>query len=336
MSTEAIPQHIYSTSVHCEDDGTWLNAIDGDGISPGMHRVMVEDGNGNSDEALLYVSQGDAQFLDRVTNVMPPAFNYAILALFSLVVCLVAVELWLGYHADKTRGKRWRNPGRFIVIALIVALSSMTVTYAIWKKANLDEIYLFDGMRKNVDLPSEKVDVTGTLRSPLTYQAVEGVDLTAGDTSIKTSSGGKFAFNSVDKHEGLRLNHPKLKASFYKTLPQSGSMDLIFDVDLYNTVFGIAQLESRGRLSDVYQGLDEAIKAKTSKDTFIEKYQRLFFSENTLDQAIVIADIREQKDWVSDNGENSYPQVIQVTVENYPQAKDYLFVPTSAGWRLVI
>src|SRR6185369_6695355 len=64
-----------------------------------------------------------------------------------------------------------------------------------------------------------------------------GIDLTVGDTSIHTSTGGQFAFPNAHAGEDMRINHPLLKRAMYWRLADMPMpMVLPFDLGLYNAL----------------------------------------------------------------------------------------------------
>lgn len=327
-------QPIYTTSVNSDETGEWLKGLEGR-LDPGVHRVVVEDEYGNQDEAMLFVVKEDPLIMERVTQVIPAPYAYASFALLVIIIALSATNIWLGRRADAPLKGNKRNVKRYLPLAIAISVVALIATFSVGVALNQRTGFVDKAKRALSGVESPKVDVRGSVIAPFSRQGVEGVDLTAGDTSIRTMAGGRYVFNGIDQGAGIRLNHPNLKLTFVKQVDQSGEMDILLDTDLYNLAFEVMQLESRRKFSQIYDKLSDATRAGIDKQVFVDNYQPLFDQSNTVNQELSLGKISEIQNWVSDDAQRSYPQVVQMEMLSSTQAKNYLFAFENGAWALI-
>jgi endo-alpha-1,4-polygalactosaminidase (GH114 family) len=95
------------------------------------------------------------------------------------------------------------------------------------------------------------------------------------------------------------------------------------------------QLESRRKFSQIYDKLSDATRAGIDKQVFVDNYQPLFDQSNTANQELSLGKIFEISDWVSEDAQRAYPQVVQMEMLSSTQAKNYLFAFENGVWALI-
>jgi len=325
---------IYSTSVQSDDRGDWLQDIQGK-IEPGIHRVVIEDDMGNQDEAMLYVVRDQPVILEQVTKIVPAPFAYGLSALFLVILVLAGLNVWLGRKADNQLKGGKRKIKRYLPFAIIISTIALLVTLVIGVYLNKHTNFVNQAKDELLGVSMPKIDVSGSIQTPFEHQGVSGLDLTVGDTSVRTVQGGRYVFSQIEQGAGIRLNHPSLKVSFVISVDKSGALDIPFDSDLYNAVFDIQQLEAQGKYGEIYDKLSDAARRTMERDGFIKEYSPAYGPSDIRNQEIFVAAVKELSDWKSVNGLYGFPQVIQMEVRNNAQVKTYVFTMDGGAWRLI-
>ena len=168
------------------------------------------------------------------------------------------------------------------------------------------------------DLERERfVMVTGAVIDPVGNVPVAGVDLTVGDTSIRTSETGRFVFPSVGTKTGIRLTYPDLLRAIVKlpsTRADEQASDILFNTFLYNTLITILDREARGNVGAIYDHLLPAIQERISREAFRGGFELFFLEENLLDQEIMIRQIRRTPDHKVDDFDLRLDEIIEFEV----------------------
>jgi len=188
------------------------------------------------------------------------------------------------------------------------------------------------------------VKVSGSVVLPLTHTPVSGVDLSVGDTSIRTKDSGGFVFPEVSVETGIRLTHPEILRAIV-ILPSGGSaeeeaMNILFDTALYNTLITIADREARGNVHAVYNHLTLQIQEKLSPEEFSRFYEVIFLEDDITNQEIVVREIRRTLDYQNEQFDLRFKNVIEFELVNDNQTKWYRFVYEESEegslWRLIL
>jgi hypothetical protein len=327
-------QPIHTASFSSDESGEWLKGLE-ERLDPGIHRVVVEDEYGNQDEAMLFVVKEEPLIMERVTRVIPESYAYASLALFAIIVALSATNIWLGRRADKPLKGSKAGVKRYLPLAIAISAVALVATLSVGVALNKRTGFFDDAKRSLAGIESPKVDVKGAVITPFSRQGVEGVDLTAGDTSIRTMAGGRYVFSAIEQAAGIKLNHPKFKVAFIKSIEGSGEMDILLDTELYNLAFDIMQLESRRNFSQIYAKLSDSAKSDIQQQAFVDNYSPLYHQSDLANQELILGKISEVQAWVSDDGKRTYPQVIQMELLNDSQSNTYSFVFENGAWALI-
>jgi len=166
--------------------------------------------------------------------------------------------------------------------------------------------------------PGEKnVRVSGAVIDAVSNTPVAGVDLVVGDTSIRTEDAGQFVFLNVSTKQGIRLTHPELLRAIIKlpdTLADEQSTDILFNIQLYNTLVTIIDQEARGKADVLYDYLAPEIQEKVSKEVFLISFERLFEEENITDQEITIRRILRNTDYYNEQLDLRFDNVVEFEV----------------------
>lgn len=186
------------------------------------------------------------------------------------------------------------------------------------------------------------VKVSGAVIDPLTNAPVAGVDLTVGDTSIRTGETGRFVFPSVGTKTGIRLTHPDLLRAIVKlpsTRADKQASDILFNTFLYNTLITILDREARGNVGAIYDHLLPAIQERISREAFRGGFELFFLEENLLDQEIIIRQVRRTLDHKVDDFDLRLDEVIEFEVMRGIGTRWYRFVESDdekgLSWHLV-
>lgn len=244
MENQVHPSFV--TSVRSNAEGEWLQGIENQ-LSPGMHRVVATDEQGNQDQALLYVVKQEPSIITQVTAWIPPYIGWLIACLFAIILILSGYAIRLGQTTSikKNEGKRKKQiTTHAILVSFILICIAVGLSY--WSNKKTGGRLLEPIVSQST--PVEKdIDVRGSIRAPISGEGVVGVDIQAGKTSIRTVQGGQYQFSAIQASEGLKITHPELKIALRKSI-EGKDMDIVFDPGLYNALFDLMQREARGRL----------------------------------------------------------------------------------------
>ena len=239
-------QPSFVTSVRSNADGEWLQGIENQ-LSPGMHRVVAIDEQGNQDQALLYVAKQEPSVITQVAAWIPPYIGWLVTCLFAIILILSGYAIRLGQSTSikKNEGKRKKRiTTHAILVSFILIVIALGLSYWSNKKTGGR---LLEPITPQSTQAEKDLDVRGSIRAPLNGEGVAGVDIQAGKTSIRTVQGGHYQFSSIQASEGLKITHPELKIALRKSI-EDQNMDIIFEPSLYNALFDLMQDEARGRL----------------------------------------------------------------------------------------
>lgn len=190
--------------------------------------------------------------------------------------------------------------------------------------------------------PEYFVKISGSIVDPLGSGSVSGVDLTVGDTSIRTSASGNFVFPSVSSYTGIRMTHPELLRAVVK-LPavpegEEETVSLFFSPALYNALITVIDREARGNPDKVYELLADEIQDVITKEEYQELFEPFFTEADIAAQEVVMREIVNATDFVSEVIEQRF-DVIAFEVVRDNDVKTYRFVHAGEGdgvWKLVL
>jgi hypothetical protein len=238
-------QPSFTTSVRSNTQGEWLQGIEKQ-LSPGMHRVVATDEQGNHDEALLYVVKQEPGIIQQVTTSIPPIVAWLIICLLAAILLLSGYAIRLGQVANSKKAEvktKRRRATHAILVSL--ALISIAVGLSYWTNLRTRGKLLAQIIPETKQEAS-RISVQGAIKKPFSGQGFAGVDLQIDQTSIHTVEGGHFQFSGVEQKNGLKITHPELKIALRKSI-EDENMDILFDPKLFNVLFELMQREARGR-----------------------------------------------------------------------------------------
>lgn len=241
---EAIQPH-FTTSVRSDAQGDWLQGIEQQ-LSPGMHRVIATDEQGNQDQALLYVVKQEPNLIQQVTSWVPPYLGWLVVSLVAISAVLGTYAIRVGQRAYPKKERHARKKYMPHAVAVSVLLVCIALGLSYWANTRTQGELLKTVMPGQQEKLAHLVEVKGSIRKPFTGEGVEGVDLVAGNTHIRTLAGGRFQFTDIDQYAGIKLTHPELKIALRFAMTGK-DMDIPFDPSVYNALFDLMQRESRGR-----------------------------------------------------------------------------------------
>jgi hypothetical protein len=321
--------------------GNWNMEI-GEKLEAGPHVVTIQDDKGNQYQVMMYVVGEEKDAAAAPASFIPGAFLYAFLALIGIIIVLNIYILFLAKKADREeeekqqentikRKNQTRKAMLFCVFALMITLLAGLIVN---RETNF--ISRIFQTKKTVILPSVKV--VGGLINPQTLSGVAGVDLIAGSTNIKTAAAGQFIFGRVDTAQGIKATEPRLLrtlAFIPAGIAAEERMDIYFDVDMFNTLIRLTDLEARGQRDKTFDFLPKAIKEKTNLVNFLQTAKTIFTPKNVPDQEIKVAGTKLINQWHSDQYDLSFNKVVEVTLAANGQTDRYYLVNTDEGWKVI-
>ncbi|MCC7357547.1 hypothetical protein IT408_03520 [Candidatus Uhrbacteria bacterium] len=242
---EKITQPSFTTSVRSNEKGEWLQGIEKQ-LTPGMHRVVAIDEQGNQDQALLYVVKQEPKVFTQLISWIPPYVGWLIVCLIAIILLLSGYAIRLGQRVEHKKGenrKKKRQTTHAILVTFALICTAISLSY--WTNRQTRGRLLEPVLPKKV-VKEQGIQLRGTLKSPFNTEGVTGVDLQAGKTHIRTVQGGIYQFSNVIPSEGIKMTHPELKIALRKSI-EGNNMDIIFEPGLYNALFDLMQRESRGQ-----------------------------------------------------------------------------------------
>ncbi|MBU0646402.1 hypothetical protein KJ611_02925 [Patescibacteria group bacterium] len=361
------------SSVRTDADGNWqLDLLNQ--LKPGLYQITAYDNQGHQDHAMILIGEVVAASrlassltqrwqLDGGQPLLPPAFAYAIFLLLLIIIALGANMVRLGDKIDKEITKRKRHEARlqemqtktcsleekykkqhwYMRNATIVAAIAIVLALIFGLVLNF-QAGVFDRQPAAPAIATTIVSVSGSLVSPFEEQGVPGVDVVAGTTQIRTDEGGWYSFTDIPLENGVRLTHPNLLRPIVKGLEEFSvnnqktakafPVKIYFDINLFNTLTKIVDLEARGRYSEIYDQVAQATQSQITRDRFVEHYQPIFNLEDIGDQELYVATLTTHQQWTS-RFNNQFNNVVAVTLSNNSQTATYYLMLVDDLWLLV-
>jgi len=337
----AAPELILQTNT--DEGGAWdINVSEQ--LEPGLHRVIANDESGNTDEALLYVQEPakdkisivetvQEYTIDRIQTVIHPIFFWTLLLLVVVIFILAINMVRLGRKVDKSVSLKTEKKRRSFKWALIVAgfatAAVLIIGIVVQQQTNLYRVPFF-----NTTLP-ETVNLSGAVITPITKDDVVGVDLTAGDTHIRTQEGARYNFPGMDRKNGIRINHPKLQRSIVIQPLKDEKLDIIFDPDMLNSAIDISIIEAQGHFAKIQPYLITDVAQLTYAQEIGSHRGSIFSTEDINAQEFVISPIVRHENLESALTKKNYGPVFEFYVLNNGQAEQFLFVQEAGKWKIL-
>lgn len=183
----------------------------------------------------------------------------------------------------------------------------------------------------------EKVVLTqlhGKMINPKTAQDVSGMDLMIGDDAIRVNSQGEYNFDLIEGADGVKITHPELHRSIFKTTEGHEKMNIYFDVDLFNQLIDLVNFEAVNKYQKIYELLDTHTMSKVSRADFIQSYTDIVEMTNMSDQLLIITKINTVESYI--NSYNvEYVDVIEIEVSINDTLERYYFISQANEWLFI-
>ncbi|MBD3311156.1 MAG: hypothetical protein GF349_01500 [Candidatus Magasanikbacteria bacterium] len=346
--------------VQIDETGNWQAELEEE-LETGSHAVIATTEDGQEDRVFFSIQETvEPSVIEKVrteisTNV-PGFIIFFSLLLLLLVILLLLNNLRLRKKInrllDKIKGLRTHNdemkvqeePEQLevekkkpsikkvnLVLYILIALVSL---------AGIISLFSYFDVWERVGLVSKEekmlAKLSGTVMRPFTLTGVRNVDLTVGDTSIKTNEGGKYIFSNVSSRGVIRITHPNLAKALFKKIEGKQEMDIYFDEEMYNTLTFIIDYESRKKFADIFENyLHPDLKIRLSKNNFIENKSTIFTGDNIADQELFITKVELFNRWNSEISDEKFNRVVEILVEANNQQSSYFLSKTENGWKQV-
>lgn len=226
------------------------------------------------------------------------------------------------------------NKNKILIIAIISIM--VLVFFVFWKIKNINEVEkigINNSVLKEDVIEKEIKKVSGQVISLADFSGVPEVQLSVGDTSIRTQASGNFVFTSLDETKKLILAFSELNKDLTFSI-NSENLRIYFSVELFNRLIDIINDESIGDINKIYMYLVDDVKARVSLSDFQSSYPRLFTQEISDGSAIYIDSINIYDNWSSEYG-FIVRKVVEVVVLNNNQSKSYYFTNKDNYWKLL-
>lgn len=267
-----------------------------------------------------------------------------IVILTLLILTLVANTLRLAKkidksHEDKQEQEYTKQALLFGIVSLLITLTAF-VFFDYRSYRNIDNYVLPELANLTNRLPDESeirqiVQIDGEVVDPSDGSGVENVELTVGDTTIRTGESGLFSFEDVDTGIGIRLNHPELRSAVIFRYPE-GNHKFYFNTQLYNVLYRAMDAEASANYDKLYGLVHPQVRAKHSLDAYLKKYQ---FELSRQDLPIQNIELKNavffEKKNIREVGQ-SFTPIIELTVIKDVRIRKYIFAKSGDLWYLVL
>ena len=347
--------------------GEWQLELPAD-LAVGLHQIVASEPGGQEDTAIIYIEQPEPydrtgtalienfRAQSSIQYLLPPPFAYTVFIFLLIIIALAFNLVRLGNKIDEEMAKRrltaedrartekYRREHAYLRQATVFAVVAIIFSFLVGIWLNLKTLPARPSPTPQM---SETLlfSVSGTIVTPFDEVGVAGVDVSAGETSIRTDVGGSYRFDGVKIIDGLRLNHPLLSRSIVKVFEDVTDVrgqeirlfpvKIYFDPAMYNLLAAVVDLEARGRYGDIYDYLPALIKAKMSREEFAGRHLSIFTPENIADQYLFLSNTRAINYWDSSLG-FKLERVVSVKVLANGRETIYYLQQTETGWQLVI
>ena len=174
----------------------------------------------------------------------------------------------------------------------------------------------------------------GKMINPKTSQDVAGMDLTVGDDAVRVDDGGEYNFDLIKDADGVKITHPELHRSIFKIIEGDEKMNIYFDVDLFNQLIGLVNLEAVDKYEKIYELLDTHTATKVSKVEFTQSYTDIVERANMSDQVLIITKINTVENY-KNNYSVEYTDAVEIEVSTNDILEKYYFVDQDDKWLFV-
>jgi hypothetical protein len=333
-----------------DSTGDWDIIVDND-LPAGAHIVSVEDEQGNIDQAIMYVVKSEPKqqtgilgiepvIIEKITTIVPASMGWFLMTAAVMIMVLSAVSLFFAKKAENkifnlSNGET-AKPKHYLRYVLIICSIFWLLIAGVGLFMNREINFLSFFFAKS---PIAVEQLKGQVLHPLERTTVSGIDLVYLNSSIRTADSGYYTFYNINVGEGIKLTYRGLLRPLV-FLPQAKekqeSLDILFDLNLYNQLIKVVDTESRGRYNNIYNDyLQPEIKEKISEADYINNYQSSLTPKNVNDQELLIKNV-EIKDKFKLNDYNlTIDKVVIITVLVNDQEIAYPWQYLNDNWYLI-
>ncbi|MEI6238013.1 MAG: Ig-like domain-containing protein [bacterium] len=226
----------------------------------------------------------DKQIVDRVSTALPNSVLVIIIILSIIIFILLSLN---SVAVDKMIFAR----NELLILSALLAFIALMFFFS-----------SFIGQNNGLNSDNYS-NVSGQVLDPINNQAVNGVDLVVGDTSIKTSDGGNFSFDNVNEKIGIKVTSPNLHKTLY--FVQNRNSDIFFDANMYNSLF-----------------------------LAFEKVNSNENKANVISQDMKISDVKVITPYFSDKLNERFDKVVEITIDNKGKSETYIANKSGEIWRV--
>ncbi len=302
--------------LQADDIGNWFYELNLDQINldSGLHNLVLEDESGQQQNIYIYIKKEMKE--------LTQGFNYYKLGFFSLILFFVLIVISKKINLSYKKIKFDFNK-KVLVYGLIIIVLSLGLFWLIKNKST---------EHKEFTVPDNKLKaISGLVVEPLEQQPISGLNLSLNEVSITTDKSGYYSFTDLKKQDNfIRLNEPNLKQAFKIYIKNKSKMNIYFDVDLYNLLFEILNLESDNKYGIIYNKLSPELKTKINKNDFINCYQDVVDKDFKQQQSIDILDVDLlEKILIEDM---KFTKIIKFKVLINNKVDNYYFIKNNNNW----
>ncbi|PIR03625.1 MAG: hypothetical protein COV59_05560 [Candidatus Magasanikbacteria bacterium CG11_big_fil_rev_8_21_14_0_20_39_34] len=207
-----------------------------------------------------------------------------LLVLFILV--LVGNMIRLAKKADLTQKeqKRGKYTNHALLLGIAILLSTLGAflyfdyhSYKNIAKQILPKTQSISDRISPYQVPTPiSGDITGLILDSVEMTPVEGVDVSVGEIGIRTGQSGQFRFMQSKNVNGIKVTQSDLPTPVYYAINSVKDNRLYYNSAMFSELFHILDLESRQFIGQIYENLDDHVKAEKKLEDFIQGYEPLF------------------------------------------------------------
>lgn len=336
-------------------EGNWeINIVDV--LAPGLHTLFFTDNFGNEDDAFLYVQETiidntvigkDREFqepttivhqIETIRETVPPVLIWGGLLLLIVLLIFLMINFLLakkirkqekGKHDKSSKDSNiiiWLSGG--VTIFVLVTFGFISIRGGIVD--DIGEQVLNISRKEEVALP-----ISGTVRDPISLEPVIGVELSAGEVTIRTDEGGQFIFQEFYSLEIIRINHPELKKTVGLSFENGGRQDIFYSSSFYNAVITINEAQLRGEFTRIHALLEPALQKAITQTQLVSLFEDLQADSGVLTEVMTIRSVERVTEVTSRKSGKVYANVIRVTLDNAGIVEVYDFIFEDDNWWLL-
>jgi hypothetical protein len=327
--------------IESDDLGNWEVQFPPD-LAPGLHKIIVETESGDQRDMALLNLQYKTEI---IVEPVQPKYDHLLLPfslLTILVLLLAANTLRLMIKARRNKSETEKRNKNTTIVSVIAALVSVFLFVFIAYQLNWFVPNTRDAVPSQpvFDVPikqeAAKIDVTGLVVNPLTDLSIGGMDLSSAEVNIKVEEGGAFNFTQIPSNAYIRLTHPELKkAILFAVEPDAqNAMNILFDVEMFNSLMTVIDWEAGGKLDLIYDQLPQSFRANFSEQNFIDLYESSFAQKDLRLQNMIVAKHSKLDAYTAEKYDLLFDRVVKFDLEVNNSVATYFLIHEDATWKI--